>query len=125
MVTDPNRFNIPGADVIYTLTVSNTNSSPVDAGTVVLNDPLPSTMTFYNGDIDDTGPLTTNFEFTPGTSGLTFAAVNLGYSNNGGSTYAYSPAVGYDAAVNAIRLSPQGAMAANSSFSIKFRTRIK
>jgi uncharacterized repeat protein (TIGR01451 family) len=123
--TDPNRFNIPGADVIYTLTVSNSNSSPVDVGTMVLSDPLPSTMTFYNGDIDDAGPLTTNFEFAPGSSGLTFAAANLGYSNNGGSSYAYSPSAGYDAAVNAIRLSPQGTMAANSSFSIKFRTRIK
>ncbi len=123
--TDPNRFNIPGADVIYTLTVSNSNSSPVDVGTMVLNDPLPPAMTFYNGDIDDTGPLTTNFEFVPGTSGLSFTGANLGYSNNGGSTYAYSPAAGYDAVVNAIRLSPQGTMAANSSFSIKFRTRIK
>lgn len=123
--TDPNRFNIPGADVIYTLTVSNSNSSPVDVGSMILSDPLPPAMTFYNGDIDDAGPLTTNFEFVPGSSGLTFAGANLGYSNNGGSTYAYSPSVGYDAAVNAIRLSPQGTMAANSSFSIKFRTRIK
>ena len=123
--TDPNRFNIPGADVLYTLTVSNSNSSPVDVGSMILSDPLPSAMTFYNGDIDDAGPLTTNFEFTPGSSGLTFTGVNLGYSNNGGSTYAYSPAAGYDAAVNAIRLNPQGTMAANSSFSIKFRTRIK
>ena len=123
--TDPNRFNIPGADVIYTLTVSNSNSSPVDVGTMILSDPLPSAMTFYNGDIDDAGPLTTNYEFTPGTSGLTFTAANLGYSNNGGSTYAYAPAAGYDSAVNAIRLSPQGTMAANSSFSIKFRTRVK
>lgn len=123
--TDPNRFNIPGADVIYTLTVSNSNSSPVDVGTMVLNDLLPSTMTFYNGDIDDAGPLTTNFEFFPGSSGLTFTGANLGYSNNGGSTYAYSPAAGYDTAVNAIRLNPQGTMAANSSFSIRFRTRIK
>ncbi len=123
--TDPNRFNIPGADLIYTLTVSNSNSSPVDMGTIMLTDPLPAATSFYNGDIDDAGPLATNFEFVPGTSGLTFAAANLAYSNNGGSSYAYSPAAGYDAAVNAIRLSPQGTMAANSSFSIRFRTRIK
>jgi len=123
--TDPNRFNIPGSDIIYTLSVSNSNSSPVDLGTVVLTDPLPSTMTFYNGDIDDTGPLTTNFEFAAGTSGLTFAASDLAYSNNNGSSYAYTPAAGYDPAVNAIRLSPQGTMAANSSFSVKFRARVK
>lgn len=121
---DPNRFNIPGADVIYTLTVSNSNSSPVDMGTMVLTDPLPAAMSFYNGDIDDAGPLATNFEFVPGASGLTLAASDLAYSNNGGTSYAYAPAAGYDTAVNAIRLNPQGSMAANSSFSIKFRTRV-
>ncbi len=122
---DPNRFNIPGADIIYTLSVSNSNSSPVDLGTVVLTDPLPTTMTFYNGDIDDSGPLATNFEFVAGASGLTFAASDLAYSNNGGASYGYTPSAGYDTAVNAIRLSPQGTMAANSSFSVKFRARVK
>lgn len=122
---DPNRFNVPGADVIYTLTVSNSNSSPVDVGTMVLTDPLPSAMSFYNGDIDDAGPLASNYEFVAGSSGLTFAAADLAYSNNGGASYAYAPASGYDAAVTAVRLSPQGTMAANSSFSVKFRTRIK
>lgn len=121
---DPNRFNIPGADVIYTLTVSNTNSSPVDPGTMVLTDPLPAAMSFYNGDFDDAGPLAANFEFMPGTSGLSLAASDLAYSNNGGTSYGYAPVFGYDTAVNAIRLNPQGSMAANSSFSIRFRTRI-
>jgi hypothetical protein len=125
VVTDPNRFNIPGSDVIYSLTVSNTNSSPVDAASLVLTDPLPAPMTFYNGDIDGAGPITTNFEFVPGTSGLTFSAANLTYSNNAGASYVYSPVAGYDPSVNALRLNPQGAMAANSSFTIKFRTRIK
>ncbi len=125
VATDPNRFAIPGADILYTLTVSNSNSSPVDAGSVILTDPLPSTLEFYNGDIDDGGPLATNFEFVAGTSGLTFSASNLAYSNTNGASYAYSPAVGYDAAVNAIRLSPQGTMAPNSSFSIRFRARVK
>lgn len=121
---DPNRFDIPGADVIYTLTVSNSNSSPIDPGTMVLTDPLPAAMSFYNGDIDDAGPLAANFEFMPGTSGLSLAASDLAYSNNGGTSYAYAPVSGYDTAVNAIKLSPQGSMAANSSFSIRFRTRI-
>jgi uncharacterized repeat protein (TIGR01451 family) len=116
---------IPGADLIYTLTISNTNSSPVDAASLILTDPLPADVTFYNGDIDDAGPLTTNFEFNAGTSGLTFAAANLTYSNNGGTSYAYAPGAGYDTNVNAVRLAPQGSMAANSSFTIRFRTRIK
>lgn len=124
VITDPNRFNIPGSDSVYSLTVTNTNSSPVDAASLVLTDILPTTMTFYNGDIDDGGPLTTNFEFVPGTSGLTLGAGNITYSNNNGSTYAYGPAAGYDAAVDAVRINPQGTMAANSSFTVRFRTRI-
>jgi uncharacterized repeat protein (TIGR01451 family) len=122
---DPQRFNAPGSDVLYTLTVSNTGGSPVDANSIILDDVLPGQVSFYNGDIDDTGPLTTNYEFVAGASGLTFSSGNLTYSNNGGSTYVYSPAAGYDLAVNSIRLMPQGTMAANSSFTIRFRAQVK
>ena len=117
---------IPGGDLIYTLTVANSNASTLSGVDLpALTDVLASTLTFYNGDIDDAGPLTTNFEFVPGTSGLSFGAGNLTYSNNGGSTYAYTPAAGYDTAVNALRFAPTGTFNANSSFSIRFRTRIK
>ena len=122
---DPRRFNAPGSDVIYTLTLTNSNSSPIDLNQVVLTDPLPTQLTFYNGDIDDAGALTTNFEFVPGASGLTFAPANLTYSNNGGTSYAFTPTAGYDAAVNALRFNPQGTMAANSSATVRFRARIK
>jgi uncharacterized repeat protein (TIGR01451 family) len=123
--TDPLRFNIPGSDVIYSLTLTNSNSSPIDLNQVIIADPLPAQISFLNGDIDDAGPLTTNFEFVPGASGLTFAAGNLTYSNNGGTSYGYTPAAGYDPLVTAIRLNPQGSMAANSSFTLRFRARIK
>jgi uncharacterized repeat protein (TIGR01451 family) len=123
--TDPLRFNAPGSDIIYTLTLTNSNSSPIDLNQVVLTDPLPSQVTFLNGDIDDAGPLTTNFEFVPGASGLTFAPANLTYSNNGGASYAFTPAAGYDAAVNALRFNPQGTMAANSTAVVRFRAKIK
>ncbi len=116
---------IPGGDLLYTLTVANSNSSPVDMASVVLTDPLPSGISFYNGDIDDAGPLTSNFAFVPGSSGLTLGAGNIGYSNTAGASYAYAPAAGYDAAVTALRFAPQGIMAANSSFAIQFRARIK
>jgi uncharacterized repeat protein (TIGR01451 family) len=116
---------IPGGDLIYTLTVANANTSPVDLSTTVLTDPLPANVTFYNGDIDDAGPLATNYEFSAGATGLTFGAANLTYSNNGGTSYAYTPSAGYDTAVNALRFAPVGSMAANSSFTLKFRARIK
>jgi uncharacterized repeat protein (TIGR01451 family) len=125
LITDPNRFNIPGSDTYYTLTVTNSDSSPVDLNAALLTDVLPAAMTFSNADIDGAGPLTGNFEFIPGTSGLTLTAANITYSNNAGATYAYTPVAGYDAAMTALRINPQGSMAANSSFSVRFRTRIK
>jgi uncharacterized repeat protein (TIGR01451 family) len=124
-VGDPNRFHIPNADVVYAVTVSNSDTSPVDLNALVLTDVLPPAMTFRNSDFDDGGPITTNFEFVPGTTGLSMAAADIAFSNNGGSSYGYAPAAGYDAAINAIRLNPKGQMAANSSFTVRFRARIK
>lgn len=122
--TDPNRFNIPGADVDYTITVSNTGGSTVDLNSQMIADILPAGVTFFNGDIDTATAGTQNFVFTAGTSGLTLTSANITYSNNGGSTFAYSPGAGYDVGVNALRFAPQGTMAANSSFSVRFRARV-
>lgn len=123
--TGPDRFNAPLADVVYTLTITNSGGSPVDLNGIVLTDALPSTVTFYNGDFDPAAAGTDPFQLNAGTSGVTLAAANVSYSNNGGTSYAYTPAAGYDANVNRIRFSPGGTLAANSSFNIKFRARIK
>lgn len=120
----PDRFNAPGSDVAYTLTVTNSGGSPVDLGSLVLTDVLPANVTFYNGDYDPAVPGTGPFQLTAGSSGVTLAAGGRAYSNNNGSTYAYTPASGYDANVDAVRLTPTGSMAANSSFTIRFRARI-
>lgn len=123
--TGPDRFNAPLADVVYTLTITNSGGSPVDLAGLTLIDALPSTMTYYNADFDPALPGTDPFLLTAGTSGVTLTSANVAYSNNGGTSYAYTPAAGYDANVNRIRFAPGGAMAANSSFTIKFRARIK
>jgi hypothetical protein len=122
---DPNRFHISDADVVYAVTVSNADTSVVDLNALILTDILPAEITFRNSDFDDGGPILTNFEFMPGTTGLTMGAADIAYSNNGGASYGYTPAAGYDAAINAIRLNPKGSMAANSSFTVRFRVRIK
>ena len=119
------RFNTPLADVVYTLTVTNNGGSPVDLASLVLTDALPSTVSFYNGDFDPSAAGTDPFLLTAGSSGVTLSAANVAYYNNGGTSYAYVPAAGYDSNVNRIRFSPGGTMAANSSFTIKFRARIK
>ncbi|HEX6377226.1 MAG TPA: hypothetical protein VFZ91_16060 [Allosphingosinicella sp.] len=123
--TGPDRFNAPLADVVYTLTVANSGGSPVDLAGITLTDALPSDMTFYNGDFDPAAAGTDPFLLTPGSSGVTLSAANVSYSNNGGTSYGYTPAAGYDANVNRIRFVPGGTMAANSSFTIKFRAQIR
>jgi uncharacterized repeat protein (TIGR01451 family) len=119
------RFNIPNADVYYSITVANSNSSPVDAGSIIIGDVLPANVTFFNGDIDGAGPLTGNFEFIPGTSGLSLTAANISYANTPITSFTYTPAAGYDANVKAVRFAPTNAMASNSSFTVRFRARIK
>jgi uncharacterized repeat protein (TIGR01451 family) len=120
----PDRFNAPGSDVAYTLTVTNSGGSPVDLSSLNLTDVLPANVTFYNGDYNAGSPGMGPFELTAGTSGVTLPAGGRAYSNNGGSTYVYTPTAGYDANVDAVRLTPTGSMAANSAFTIRFRARI-
>ncbi|NNC71554.1 MAG: hypothetical protein HKN78_01615 [Sphingomonadaceae bacterium] len=120
----PKRFNIPNTDVVYTLSVRNNGGSTVDANEIDLSDILPADVTFFNGDFNGAAAGTDNFEFVPGSSGLSLTAGDVTYSNNGGSTYAYSPSAGYDGNVDAVRFEPTGTFAANSSFTIRFRARI-
>ena len=121
-MTDPNRFAIPGADIDYTLTVANSGGSVVDAASGMIADTLPANVTFFNGDIDTVTPGIQNFVFAGGTSGLTLGAANITYLNAGGTPI--TPAAGYDPLVRTLRYQPQGTMAANSSYSVRLRTRV-
>ena len=119
------RFYVPGADVDYTLTLTNTGGSAMDVNSTLIADALPAGVTFFNGDIDSGTAGTQPFVFGGAGSGLTLTAGNVSYSNNGGTSYAYAPAAGYDPAVTAVRFQPQGQLAAYASATIRFRVRIK
>lgn len=121
----PDRFAIPGADVVYAITVTNSGGSPVDLAGLVLTDILPTQAQFFNGDFDPAAPNSGPFQLTAGTSGVTLTPANTVFSADGGSTYGYVPAAGYDANVRAIRVAPGGRLAANASFTIRFRARIE
>lgn len=119
--TGADRFDAPGSDVIYTITVANNGGSPVDASSLVLTDMLPGQASFYNGAFS---PATTPFLLNAGSSGVTLTASNVTYSSNG-TSYTYTPASGYDSNVKDVKFAPQGTMAANSSFTIQYRVQIK
>lgn len=133
-VYPPAQYALPGADMIYTISVSNSGLGSVDTDTVFLIDSLPSEVTFYNGDMDDGGSLTTDpVAFAETGSGLTFTyASDVAYSNAVAkpasfAACAYTPASGYDANVRHICFNPKGAFLAGTpdpNFSLSFRVQI-
>ncbi|GHH14972.1 hypothetical protein GCM10008023_17250 [Sphingomonas glacialis] len=116
-------YNLPGTDVVYVFSVSNTGNSPVDPGTIILTDIFPAGITYLNTNFDGTTALPV--KLVSGTSGVTLAAANISYSNDKGVTWSYAPSNGYDPLVNAIRITPSGNMAANSNFTLSFAASIK
>ncbi|NWG91577.1 MAG: hypothetical protein HXY21_03595 [Parvularculaceae bacterium] len=128
------RFAIPGNDVYYTLTVTNSGDGTVDTDTLFLSDPIPSNVEFFNGDIDGGGPATGAVYFTQAGAGLTFTlGTDVRYSNGVSApanfaACAYTPAAGYDPNVRYLCLNPKGKMLAGApdpTFSVQFRARIK
>ena len=64
-------YSIPGNDVLYTISLTNSGSASPDANTMFFTDELPDEVEFYNGDIDGAGPQTNPIEFINTGSGLT------------------------------------------------------
>lgn len=123
-------YMTPGSDVAYTFTLTAAGFDPVSDGSIVLIDPLPSDIEFYNGEFDPAGPPVSGpVEFTPNGSGLSCCtgAAQLDYSSTttGAPVWGYSPLPGYDPAVRYVRIRPSGAMAAGTTATLRFRARIK
>jgi uncharacterized repeat protein (TIGR01451 family) len=101
----PLGAQIPGTDLLYTVVYTNTGGQP--ANTLVIVDPnmgnvVPAERVFRNVDFK-LGSLTSG----PGSTGL---VASFEYSNDGGTTWTYTPVsggggapVGYDRAVTNVR----------------------
>ncbi len=126
---------IPGAIAQYTIIATN-SGGPADNNTSVITDPIPANTALYVNDIGSVGSGPVLFTQGASSSTLTYAftslsslADNLDFSNNGGTSWTYSPtagANGCDPAVTNIRIKPQGtfygsAVAPNPSFQLTFR----
>lgn len=131
-------FYIPGADIKYTITVTNAGPGSSDAGTWVMTDAIPTHLKMYVGDYvgGGGGPV----DFTPGTSTLVYTFTSLGsitdsigFKNAGGTAITPDDASdgGFDDAVRSIEITPTGSFApwsgsgAQPSLTIEFRARIK
>ena len=127
VVSDPvngttNPKAIPGAIVRYTFTVTNTGPTAVTANSVFIIDTLPSQISVGSA----ASPV-----FTQGTpsSGLTFAAANIKYSNAGTAPTSfaactYTPVSNYDPAVRYVCLNPQGSFAGSTGTPPSFQLSI-
>lgn len=128
-------YAIPGSDLVYTISVSNTGSKAVDIDSVVIIDSMPVDTIFYNGDIDGAGPETGAVAFSSAGSGLSFTeASDLAFSNAASrpanfAACTYSPVSGYDPAVTYVCFNPKGRLKGGtlsaSSFSLQFRVQVK
>jgi hypothetical protein len=116
----PNGTQPPGTDLAYTLSFSNTGGAP--ATSLVVVDSLKTNVDFKVGSV------TSNL----GTTGLT---VVVAYSNNGGSTFAYTPVsggggapAGYDRSVTHVRWTFTGNLSQtspNNAASVGLTARIR
>jgi uncharacterized repeat protein (TIGR01451 family) len=126
--TNPKR--IPLSIVRYDITLTNSGPGTVDAGTLVITDPVPANSALYVA-TGSGNPVVFVNGATP--SGLTYNfATNVSYSSVGeAGPWTYTPvpdADGFDLGVKAVRIAPTGTMSAagsgNPSFTIQFRVRI-
>lgn len=115
-------YNLPGNDVIYSLVLTNSGGSPVDPGTIVLTDTLPSGVTFRNIPFDSSTSLPIKV-VTAG--GMTIGAGSVSYRRQGETVFSYTPVAGYDPLVEAIRIAPSGPLDANASLAVQFRARVE
>jgi hypothetical protein len=145
LLSDPynNAVNpkaIPGAVTTYTVNVSNSTAGTADTGTTIVRDAVPATMILYVGDVGAVGSGPVAFTNGALTSGLVYIYTSLAsitdslsFSNNGGTTFVYTPvpdANGYDAAVTNFRVNPTGIFAGKTgatapSFQIQLRMKVK
>jgi uncharacterized repeat protein (TIGR01451 family) len=127
-----NPKRIPQAVVRYDVSVTNSGPGVVDAGTLVLTDPIPANASMYVATASG-NPVVFINGITA--SGLTYNyPANVSYSSAGvGGPWGYVPAPdanGFDPLVRAVRVSPSGAMSAAAgantpSFTIQLRVRIE
>lgn len=125
---------IPGALVTYQIAIANPSSLAVTQDSIVLVDALPPGAHLFTGDLGSPGSGPLSFVDGASLSGLTYnfsglssAIDDVDFSNNGGTSWGYTPspdANGIDAGVTHVRIRLKGSMAPSSTFQIWIRCKI-
>ena len=134
LTTNPKA--VPGSRVVYTITIENRGDGSVDNDAAVITDSIPSDVCLVVADIGGPGSGPVAFQDGAPSSGLSYtfaslasAADDVDFSQDGGATYDYTPAVngaGCDPAVTNVRINPKGSFAADTGsgapqFALSFR----
>jgi uncharacterized repeat protein (TIGR01451 family) len=127
--TDPKA--IPGAEVLYTIRLTNSGAGTTTANTVQVSDSVPANTELF---VNSLGGSCGMFLFTDGspTSNLSCNPANIEYSTNNGLSWTSSAspdAQGYDPAVTNVRVTLTGSFAPNAGtapfMELRFRVRVK
>jgi uncharacterized repeat protein (TIGR01451 family) len=126
----PSGVQVPGTDLAYTVTYTNSGGMPAQSFIIIDPNPLnvdPLERVFHNVDFK-IGSMTS----APGTSGL---VATFSYSNDGGATWTYTPVsggggapAGYDRNVTNIRWTFSGNLSQtspNNTGNVSFTARIR
>ena len=121
---------IPGARLVYSVSLSNPNPFEITADSLMIIDVTPANLRFFANDIGASGSGPILFQDGGVASMLTYTFTSLSsitddleFSNDGGATWSYFPVPngqGEDLSVTHVRIMPKGSMAANSSFNLSF-----
>jgi uncharacterized repeat protein (TIGR01451 family) len=126
-ISDPihgttNPYNIPGAQMLYTIQVTNSGGGSTDTDTVVVNDTIPANTALRVTDLGGAGSGPVLFINGSPVSGLTYTFTSLGnltddleFSTDG-VDWTYAPTAdgnGVDTNVRYIRINPKSAMLGN------------
>jgi len=116
----PGGAQMPGTDLLYSIVFTNSGGSA--ASNMVITDPVPANTDFKIGSVTN----------ALGTTGLSIA---VSYSNDGGTTWTYTPASGaggasinYDRVITHVRWSLTGSLtqiSPNNSGSLSFTAQIR
>ena len=144
-VSDPinlgvNPKAIPGAFVLYNITVTNTGGGALDLDSLFITDAIPANAQLLVADVGAPGSGPVAFTDGAVSSGLTYNFVNfldsgddVGFSSDGGVTYSYAPSLdgnGADGSVTHLQVNPKGIMpgttaSGSPSCQISFLVRIQ
>lgn len=126
---------IPGAEMLYTVTMTNSGEGTVDTGTTVITDPIPANMSMCVSIACSNPPVVFSCSAAPA-CGLTYSyatAVTYSIAGGGGAPFTYTPvpdAAGYDSAVTGVHINPSGIFngasgGSNAWFSLSLKMKIK